>query len=173
MWGNRDNGVTKMKIRNRKQRGFSLIELLIVVAIILIIAAIAIPKLLQARTTSAQNAGAATMRSINTALTAYDTAWDTFPDTPTKLGGNCQLTPATAALACVLDDTLAADIASSAKVGQYVFTYAQVSSGSGFTLNADPAPGASVARHYFSDQNNTIHYNDNAAAIVTDPPLGK
>ncbi len=57
----------------RKIRGFSLIELLIVVAIILVIAAIAIPNLLRARMAANDSSAAASVRSINTAEIAYCT----------------------------------------------------------------------------------------------------
>ena len=61
----------------RKQKGFSLIELLIVVAIILIIAAIAIPNLLRARMAANEASAVASIRTINTAEVTYNSTYPT------------------------------------------------------------------------------------------------
>lgn len=74
--------------RNRKQKGFSLIELLIVVAIILIIAAIAIPNLLRARMAANETSAVGSLRTINTAAVSYYSTYQIgFPTSLTELGG--------------------------------------------------------------------------------------
>lgn len=81
----------------RMERGFSLIELLIVVAIILVIAAIAIPNLLSARISANESAAVATMRSINTAQMSYQMRYNGYADDLVKLGGDPMAASANAA----------------------------------------------------------------------------
>lgn len=96
----------------RNQKGFSLIELLIVVAIILIIAAIAIPNLMRARIAANESAGASTVRTLNTAEATYSTTYQAQGYAPnlTTLGPNgvdCTV-PAnvTSTSACLIDGVL-------------------------------------------------------------------
>src|SRR5260370_29820005 len=70
----------------RKQKGFSLIELLIVVAIILIIAAIAIPNLLRSKMAANQASAVGSLRTLNTACIAYSTNYNQFPAPVPNLG---------------------------------------------------------------------------------------
>jgi prepilin-type N-terminal cleavage/methylation domain-containing protein len=157
--------------RHGRKAGFTLIELLICVAIILVISAIAIPKLLSAYAASQESAGAGSLRTVNTALASFQIKWGTFPAALSNLGGTCNATtPATATAACLMDDVQAKALAVG-PVSGYAFTYTQTNSGASFTLNADPATGSRASRHYYSDDGLVIHFNDKQAAAITDPTL--
>lgn len=118
---------TKKDIQKPREAGFSLIELLIVVAIILIIAAIAIPNLMRARIASNESAGAATIRSINTAEATYSTTYGSagYATNLTTLGPNgvncsnpANVSPTSA---CLLDNVLGCG-ASTCNKGAFAYT---------------------------------------------------
>jgi type IV pilus assembly protein PilA len=90
-------------------KGFSLIELLIVVAIILIIAAIAIPSLLRARIAANESSAAASVRRIATSEVAYNSAYPTVGYSPdlASLGGPATGCAPSSTTACILDSIVA------------------------------------------------------------------
>jgi prepilin-type N-terminal cleavage/methylation domain-containing protein len=79
----------KKQTKKHSKKGFSLIELLIVVAIILIIAAIAIPNLLRSRMAANEASAVGSLRTLNTAEITYNTTYSTvgFTCTLANLGG--------------------------------------------------------------------------------------
>lgn len=92
----------------RSTKGFSLIELLIVVAIILIIAAIAIPNLLQARLAANESSAAASLHTLQSAEITYFNSYPTvgYSNTIAQLGGVSPCTPSSTT-ACIIDNFLA------------------------------------------------------------------
>lgn len=141
----------------RKQKGFSLIELLIVVAIILVIAAIAIPNLMRARMAANDSAAAASLRTINTAEISYIGAYPSigFPATMASLGGAAPCTVGVAS-ACLIDNFLATNGGGLGKSG-YNFTAVGSASGGGavgendqFFSTATPFGNLSGTRAYCS-----------------------
>ena len=153
----------------RKNRGFSLIELLIVVAIILIITAIAVPNFMRARMAANESSAAENLRTITTASVVYNTTWDNgFPPSLASMGGSSGA-PATCDAAILIDPILAA---SPSQKSGYSFTYAgqygtvtappgcSAQGFNGYLVSAVPIfGGVTGTRSFCSDTPGVIHYD--------------
>jgi type IV pilus assembly protein PilA len=159
-----------------RQEGFSLIELLIVVAIILIIAAIAIPNLLRSKMAANESSAVGSLRTINTAQVTYATAYPSlgYADTLIKLGGAAPCT-ALPANACLLDNVLAnASAAATAKSGYWFgIAGANAAPTTTYTYTALAVTvGSSGQRGFFTDQSGVIRYTVNGSApTVASSPI--
>jgi type IV pilus assembly protein PilA len=162
-----------------KQKGFSLIELLIVVAIILIIAAIAIPNLIRSKMAANEASAVATLRTLNTAEVVFSSTYNvtnTFAPTLAALGdggtaGQCTagFVP-TSASACLIDSALQGANAGTGKSG-YQITY-PAPGANGYIINNDPLqPGSTGTRHFFTNQTLVITQNAAASATAGDSPI--
>src|SRR5215469_1987386 len=155
-----------------ERSGFSVIELVIVVAIIMVILVIALPGLL--RTTIARNQGTAlaSLRTINAAEFTYKSLYNTgYSSTLGQLGPPASGDP-TLNAAGMVD----AAIASGKKSG-YSFIYTAAPAVSGqiqhYTLTADPVtPGATGQTFYFTDESNKIRVNSSHRASASDTLFG-
>ena len=140
-----------------KQKGFSLIELLIVVAIILIIAAIAIPNLLRSKMAANEASAVASLRTYNTSIVAYQTTYATDPVTNlAQLGPVASGTAPSSASADLVDSLLGAT--APAKSG-YNFSYSPVAATpvTLYSILASPQSASTGQRYFLTNQSGVIY----------------
>jgi type IV pilus assembly protein PilA len=146
----------------KNQKGFSLIELLIVVAIILIISAIAIPSYLRSRMQANEASAVGSVRMINTSAVTYSTTYVDvgFPAKMTDMGGANPCSPSSTT-ACILEDT----IAQGAKSGySFVWTGDSATPSVAYSLTGTPlVVGASGQRMFCTDQTGVIRDDPSGA----------
>ncbi len=153
----------------KASRGFSLIELLIVVAIILVIAAIAIPSFINSKIRANEASAVGSLRQINTAQTTYTT---TYPDigfsaTLQNLGPGAVVDSTSAGL---IDNVLACSSAACNKSG---YNFSMSATSTTYQILALPqALNKTGNRAFYTDNSSVIHFNTTGTtASAADPAL--
>ena len=147
-----------------KQKGFSLIELLIVVAIILIIAAIAIPNLLRSKIAANQASAVASLRTLNTSSVLFNTNYQQYPSALKDMATGASVTSTSA-------DLIDSVLATGTKSG-YNFVWAGGGTTGNYTIVANPVSISTGTVYYFTDQSLVIRSNSTKAATVNDLAIG-
>jgi len=138
----------------RKQKGFSLIELLIVVAIILIIAAIAIPNLLRSKMAANEASAVASTRTLVTAQATYQSTYQTYATDIAYLGPATG--DATSTTAGLIDNVLASSATGNGKSGfNFVISGA---SATAFVVKATPTSNTTGNRGFCANESGVLHY---------------
>ena len=155
----------------KSEKGFSLIELLITVAIILIIAAIAVPKLLKSRMAADEASSAASLRTIATGNVTYSSTYNVgFAGGLTALGPPAAGVAASSAAADLVDSVLGQDPAT--KSG-YKFTYLPINTPTSAAPNATysaaatpVSPASSGTSTFCLDQTNKVGKDVSGATVA-------
>jgi prepilin-type N-terminal cleavage/methylation domain-containing protein len=154
----------------KSNEGFSLIELLLVVAVILVLAAIAIPNFIRSKMRANEASAVQNSRNISTAEVVYSTTYGIGYSTGLiPLAGDGPNVNQTNAE--LIDDVLA----SGTKSG-YIFTYAVITTDASgnvdsYTLNADPQSSTTGQNHFYTDQTGVIRSNSAVPAGPNDVPI--
>jgi type IV pilus assembly protein PilA len=147
----------------RRARGFSLIELLIVIAIILIILTIAVPKLSVAQMNAREMAVVREIQTVNTAQAQYMSQFGKFAATMAELGPPNSGGPGPSAA-----DLIPGSLSSGDKDG---YTFILAATPQGYSLNVNPKVYNSTGRRtFFSDQNMIIRQNWSAEPANASSP---
>jgi type IV pilus assembly protein PilA len=162
-----------MSLRRKKQKGFSLIELLIVVTIILIIAAIAIPNLMRSKIQANETAAVGALKALTESALLYSNSYGGFPHALSDLGPAAGGGAASSTSADLIDTVMASGVKSGYKFAYAAGTTDPSGNVQSYTITATPlVPGSTGQRSFFTDQSGTIRNTSSGTADAGSAPLG-
>jgi prepilin-type N-terminal cleavage/methylation domain-containing protein len=162
----------KNRVRSAHGRGFSLLEVVVVIAIILIIAAISIPRLLSAKMGANEAAAVSALRTLANSEVAYDATYGQgFSASLAVLGPPLPGNPPTPTNAGLVDSVLASGIRNG-----YSFVYTPIPGAGGridrYATNANPvSPGQTGNKYFYVDQTNVIRFKLGGPADANSTPV--
>lgn len=162
----RHDSTAARKVRaTRHSRGFSLIELLIVIAIILIISAIAIPRVTSTKRMANEVAAIRSCQTINTAQIQYFAQFGRYASTLNELGppeGEAGPSPTAANL---IEESLVDGV-------HLGYAFSMIGTPAGYSINADPQSPDAGSRTFYTDHSTTVRYRfGSEPATDSDPPI--
>ena len=158
---------------NKRHKGFSLIELLIVVTIILIISAIAIPNLMKSKMSANETAAVGALKALTESAVMYSNSYGGFPHSISNLGPSGGGPVSSSAAADLIDSGLATGVKSG-----YKFTFTVVATDPAgnvvsYAITAVPVtPGSTGQKAYYTDESGTIRVSNSGTADSSSPPIG-
>lgn len=164
-----------------RDRGFTILEVLIVVAIILLIAGIAIPNMMRAKQSANEASATSSLRMLNQAEVTFSASYSSgYTEGLNRLGPPSAGQPAGVDRADLVDPILAGLSPGGSDTGflksGYIFVYTPATAAFGtvaaYQITADPqARGSTGRRSFFTNEPLVIRSNPTAAATVGDPPI--
>ncbi|MDD2653882.1 MAG: prepilin-type N-terminal cleavage/methylation domain-containing protein [Candidatus Omnitrophica bacterium] len=153
-----------MKNKKNYTIGFTLVEIMVVVSIIMIMAALAIPNMIRGRITANEAMAVASSRSLYNACMLYSSKNEVFPDSMAYLTIPESNPP-------YIEEKLANAIDSAHTKNGYWFEYVVSGDKDAFTVNARPRNDLAGKRRFFFNEDGLIHYSENGSDATVDSPV--
>lgn len=150
--------------RTKTKKGFTLVEVMVVVAIVVILATFAIPGMIRTKIAANESIALASCRAIINSCLLYSNDNNLFPETMASMVEPISVPP-------YIDEKIAYATSQATAKGGYWFTYEPSSGQSSFSVLAKPKNNLTGKRTFFFTEDGVIHYSDSGDASASDPTI--